>query len=185
MWDLAADEACGKWEEENEESWEETEVWGKTNEVRGKHQDRFYGDGLGGREVNGKSCYCVEWRITIGVGISSLLPWCWLATKYVMHTCQDKVLCVTHLNRCHVVILRITRFLDCVLRPEFYIQENTTFRELALFPPSSEGRKAPTSLVPLEGANLNHWTWRLALSKGPKIEGAPLAHKRMETDPAS
>jgi hypothetical protein len=48
-----------------------------------------------------------------------------------------------------------TGFLDFVHRPEFYKQENTTFRKLDLFPTSGEGG-APTLLGTLEKAYLNH-----------------------------
>jgi hypothetical protein len=37
------------------------------------------------------------------------------------------------------IIIFITGFLDFVHRPEFYKQENTTFRKLDLFPSSGEG----------------------------------------------
>jgi hypothetical protein len=36
--------------------------------------------------------------------------------------------------------------------------ENTTFRELDLFPSSYEERETSTMLGPIERANLNHWT---------------------------
>jgi hypothetical protein len=47
---------------------------------------------------------------------------------------------------------------------------NTTIRKMDLFPSSGEGRKTPTLLGPLEGANLNH-DLSLALSKGPNRVG--------------
>jgi hypothetical protein len=37
-----------------------------------------------------------------------------------------------------------------VHRPEFEIQENSTFRKVDLFSTSSEGRETPTLLGPLE-----------------------------------
>jgi hypothetical protein len=37
-------------------------------------------------------------------------------------------------------------------------RENTTFRKLNLFRSSSEGRKTPTLVVPLERTDLSHWT---------------------------
>jgi hypothetical protein len=35
--------------------------------------------------------------------------------------------------------------------------ENKTFRELDVFPSSSQGRETPTLLGPVERANLDHW----------------------------
>jgi hypothetical protein len=46
--------------------------------------------------------------------------------------------------------------LDFFHRPVFYRTENTTFRKLDLFPSSGEGGRRHS--VPLERANLNHWT---------------------------
>jgi hypothetical protein len=48
------------------------------------------------------------------------------------------------------VTLITTGFLDFVHRPEFYNQENTTFRKLDLFPSSGEGGGAPTLLGTLQ-----------------------------------
>jgi hypothetical protein len=50
-----------------------------------------------------------------------------------MHVCHRQVLFYTY------IILITTGFLDFVHRPEFYKQENTTFRKLDLFPSSGEG----------------------------------------------
>jgi hypothetical protein len=55
-------------------------------------------------------------------------------------------------------ISTVTGCLGFVHSPEFYIQENTTFREVGLFPISGEGRDAPTLLGPLERAKLNEIT---------------------------
>jgi hypothetical protein len=48
------------------------------------------------------------------------------------------------------------------------------FRKLDLFPSLGEGRETSILLGPLERANLNHWTLRLALSKGPNRVGVSL-----------
>jgi hypothetical protein len=48
------------------------------------------------------------------------------------------------------IALRITGFLDFVHRSEFYVQENTTFRKLELFPFSGEMGETYTLLGPLE-----------------------------------
>jgi hypothetical protein len=54
--------------------------------------------------------------------------------------------------------LRISVFLDFVHRPVFYKLENTTFRQLDLFPSSGEGLRKTFSLLGLlETTNLNHW----------------------------
>jgi hypothetical protein len=55
------------------------------------------------------------------------------------------------------VLLITTGFLDFVHHPEFYKQENTTFRKLDLFLSSGErGGGAPTLLGTLEKTYLNH-----------------------------
>jgi hypothetical protein len=59
-------------------------------------------------------------------------------------------------QRC--ITLRITEFLDSVLRPKF---TNTTFRKLDLFPSSCDGRETRNLLGPLERANLSHWSNRV------------------------
>jgi hypothetical protein len=51
----------------------------------------------------------------------------------MVHRVADKAL---HL--CNTNTLITTGFLDFVHRPEFYKQENTTFRKLDLFPSSGE-----------------------------------------------
>jgi hypothetical protein len=55
-----------------------------------------------------------------------------------------------------VKILGITGIPDFVHRPEFQILENSTFRELDLFPFTDKGKETPTLLGPSERANLNH-----------------------------
>jgi hypothetical protein len=56
------------------------------------------------------------------------------------------------------MVLKFTGFLDFVHRPVFYILENTTFRELNLFPSSGEEREAHTTLGVWGEANLNNWS---------------------------
>jgi hypothetical protein len=38
------------------------------------------------------------------------------------------------------------------------------FRKMKVFPSSGGGRETPTLLVPLERANLNHWTTHVSIS---------------------
>jgi hypothetical protein len=66
-----------------------------------------------------------------------------------------------------VIKFRITGFLQFVNRLELLIIEMTTFRKLNLIPSSDEGRETHILLGPLEKSDLNHWTWRLALSSDP------------------
>jgi hypothetical protein len=51
----------------------------------------------------------------------------------------------------------ITRFLDFVHRPVFQKLENTTFRNLDLFPSSGEEGKTPTQLGPLFFFSFSGW----------------------------
>jgi hypothetical protein len=68
-----------------------------------------------------------------------------------------------------LLILRITRFLECVHRP---VIENTTFRKLDLFPSSGVMRNAYSvgSLRKLISVTIVRWLM-LALSKGPNRVG--------------
>jgi hypothetical protein len=52
---------------------------------------------------------------------------------------NNKIIRNLILTKSFVNILITTGFLDFVHRPEFYKQENTTFRKLDLFPSSGEG----------------------------------------------
>jgi hypothetical protein len=49
----------------------------------------------------------------------------------------------------------MTGFVNFIQFPEKL--ENSTFRKLAVFPSTGEGRETSTRLDPLKRVNLNHW----------------------------
>jgi hypothetical protein len=62
-------------------------------------------------------------------------------TRSNSHTFSTAMLGVTEVKAKNLVNLGSAGFLDFAHRPEFYILENTTFRELDLFPSSGEGKE--------------------------------------------
>jgi hypothetical protein len=70
--------------------------------------------------------------------------------------------------------LRITGFVGYVLVRNSKYKKTQTFRNWISILPPGEGRETHTLLGHIKRAQINQWTWRLALSKGHNRVGVSL-----------